>query len=249
MKSSKALFAIVCTLVLQLTSTDSSDSSETSSPIFLWEDNQSADLNRTFYEDQYYLPNGVPKGKIFAWTQDLKWVSFATSDRIFHLEKLVKGSWKKEELGGSTRFLWSAGGEYIAVFYIEPFCGSRIWCSGKYSYRIRNEDIVFKEFTLNFVPVKSNIKIKLTTVKEQAWGAMYTLKATVTPKVSITCSVERDDENIGTLKIKNGSGSIKYRALQESKPASGRSVVNLYTVCKSSKYYGVAEVGFNLFVP
>jgi hypothetical protein len=242
MKSSKALFAIVCTLILQLTSTTSSSSAEASSPIFLWEDNQSADLNRTFYEDQEG-PDFFAAAIIVS-TQNFNW---ARSDDYRHqitLEKFVKGAWK-EELFGTPSFF----SDYKVTIYIDPLCGSRIWCSGKYSYRIRYENTVLKEFTLNFVPIKSNIKIKLTTVKEQAWGAMHTLKATVTPKVSINCSVERDDENIGTLKIKNGSGSIKYRALQESKPASGRSVVNLYTVCKSSKYYGVAEVGFNLFVP
>ena len=239
------LFSLICFLILQLTSSTSSSSADAISPIFLWQDNQSSDLNRTFYEDQY----GDDKGIIFAWTQDFKWDRSGNLYPQVYLEKFVKGSWKKMEYGGSTYFLSNYEGAYTSNLYIEPLCGTRIWCSGEYSYRIRHEDIVFEEFTLNFVPKKSNIKIKLTTVKEQAWGVMHTLKATVTPKVSITCSVERDSENIGVLKIKNGSGSIKYRALMESKPASGRSVVNLYTVCKSSEYYGVAEVGFNLFVP
>jgi hypothetical protein len=247
MKRSKALFAIVCTLILQLTSTTSSGSAEASSPIFLWEDNQSADLNRTFYEDQVG-PDDDYRGKIFMSTPNYQWARSDDSFPKLVLEKSVKGSWI-EHYYNPYYFSYNYKDAYTGMMYIDPLCGSRIWCSGKYSFRIRYENTILKEFTLNFVPIKSNIKIKLTTVKEQAWGAMHTLKATVTPKVSVTCNVERDDEKIGVLKVKNGLGSMKYRALMEAKPASGRSVVNLYTVCKSSKYYGVAEVGFNLFVP
>jgi hypothetical protein len=227
---------------LQLTSTTSSNSSEASSPIFLWEDNQSADLNRTFYEDQD-RPNFFA-GAIIVSTQNFNW---ARSDDYRHqitLEKFVKGAWK-EELFGTPSFFY----DYKVTIYIDPICGARIWCSGKYLYRIKYEDTVFKEFTLNFVPKKSNLKIKLSTDKEQAWGTIHTLKATVTPKVSVTCNVERDSEKIGVLKVKNGLGSMKYRALMKAKPASGRSEVNLYAVCKSTKYYGVSEVGFDLFVP
>jgi hypothetical protein len=215
------------------------------SPIFLWEDNQSADLNRTFYEDQVG-PNDDNRGKIFMSTQNYQWARSGDYFPKIILEKFVKGSWNQDYYNPYRFSGGYAGG--TGTIYIEPLCGARIWCSGKYLYRIRYEDKVFKEFTLNFVPKKSNLKIKLTTDKEQAWGKMYTLKATVSPKVSITCSVERDYESIGTLKITKGSGSIRYRALKEAKPASGRSVVNLYTVCKSGKYYGVAEIDFNLFV-
>lgn len=132
---------------------------------------------------------------------------------------------------------------------IDPFCGVRIWCSGKYRYRFIFGETVLKEFTVNFVPKKSNIKVKLTSDKEQAWGTVHTLKATITPKVSLTCTVERDNENIGVLKVKNGAGSMKFTALAREKPVSGRSVVSLYTVCNSGKYYGASEFSFALFVP
>lgn len=208
---------------------------------FSWNDNQSSELSRTFYEDQF---NG-----------DLRFFSIdaVTQSDVFYLKKVslernVNGSWKY--MTANYFFYNKPEPGLKANFYgIDPFCGVRIWCSGKYRYRFIFGETVLKEFTVNFVPKKSNIKVKLTSDKEQAWGTVHTLKATITPKVSLTCTVERDNENIGLLKVKNGAGSMKFTALAREKPVSGRSVVSLYTVCNSGKYYGASEFSFALFVP
>ena len=240
-KQSKVVVALAISFILQFTSTASSGSAEAGTMDFSWNDNQSIELNRTFYEDQ--TNSDLRSFAIDAVTQSDEFYSKQVS-----LERNVKGSW---EYVTANYFFYNRPEPGLkATFYgIDPICGIRTWCSGKYRYRFVFGDTVLKEFAVTFIPRRSNLKIKLTTDKEQAWGTMHSLKVTTTPKVSLNCTVERDYENIGKLQVKNGSGSLKFRALTQQKPSSGRKVVTLYTVCKSAKYYGVSELSFALFVP
>jgi hypothetical protein len=243
MRHFKILFASVCILILQLGAITSSSAADPSTLTFSWFDNESTDLNRTFYQSQV-LPGEANWWDIKVLTQDSSW-----SGQSISLEKSVNGSWQYLTSRPLYDFSGAAHTGLTSAFTIDSLCGNRTWCSGKYLYRFKFGSLVLKEFAVTFIPVKSNLKIKLSTDREQAWGTVHTLKAAITPKVSVKCTVERNGENIGNLQVKNGSGELKFTALAYQKPATGRSVVTLYAVCKAGTYYGASELGFVLFVP
>lgn len=241
MKHLKISISLMCILIFQLSSPSASEGADIRSLNFSWYDNQSSDLNRTFYEDQIE-PGGAMWWDIKVLTQDSTW-----SGQGISMEENVNGSWEFITSRPLYDFSGTRSG-YTTSFTVEALCGNRTWCSGKYQYRFKAGTSIVKEFTVTFVPKKSNLRIKLSTDREQAWGTVHLLKATVSPKVSVTCTVERNGENIGDFTVKNGSGSLKFTALAYQKPASGRTIVTLYTVCKAGKYYGASELGFVLFL-
>ncbi len=215
---------------------------DTSTLSFFWSDNGSTELNRTFSEEQ------VSDVQPSWWILDVNTLDKSWEGLTLYLEKLENGKWNQVSWAPLYGFSSERPG-LNASFSIDAICGGRLWCSGTRHYRIKSKDVTLKEFKLTYIPKKSNLKIRLKTDREQAWGTEHLLKATVSPKVSVKCSVERNGENVGTLNVKNGSGSMNFIALAHQKPATGRSIVTLYAVCKSGKYYGAAEVGFILFVP
>ena len=210
---------------------------------FFWSDNGSSELNRSFSEEQ------VSDVQPSWWILDVNTPDQSWEGLTLYLEKLdVDNKWSQVSWAPLYGFSSERPG-LNASFSIDAICGGRLWCSGTVNYRIRSKEVTLKEFKLTYIPKKSNLKIRLKTDREQAWGTEHLLKATVSPKVSVKCSVERNGENVGSLSIKNGAGSMKFVALAYQKPSSGRSIVTLYAVCKSAKYYGAAELGFILFVP
>jgi hypothetical protein len=239
----KRVTALILVLAsITVFSQQSSRAAEGSTLRFFWSDNGSSELNRTFSEEQ------VSDVQPSWWILDVNTLDKSWEGLTLYLERLDNGKWSQVSWAPLYGFSSERPG-LNASFSIDAICGGRLWCSGTVDYRIRSKEVTLKEFKLTYIPKKSNLKMRLKTDREQAWGTEHLLKATVSPKVSIKCSVERNGENVGTLNVKNGSGSMKFIALAYQKPATGRSIVTLYAVCKSAKYYGAAEVGFILFVP
>ncbi len=241
-KVKRVIAVVLISTALTTVNQQNLQAADGSSLNFYWSDNDSTELNRTFSEEQ--VTDSQPSWWILdVNTQDKSWEGLT-----LYLEKFSNGKWTQVMWAPLYGFTGERPG-LNAAFTIDGVCGGRMWCSGIHNYRVKSKEVILREFQLRFVPKKSNLKIKLKTDREQSWGSEHLLKASVTPRVSVKCSIERNGENIGNLNVKNGSGSMKFTALAYQKPPSGRTVVTLYAVCSTGKYYGASETGFVLFVP
>jgi hypothetical protein len=239
---SLAIFTLISFLTIGNSTLENAFATDGSSLNFYWYDNNSTELNRTFSEEE--LSQDQP-----AWwnlsvnTTDMSW-----NAKSLYLEKYSGGQWEEVMWGSLSEYSGPLPG-LNAGYVVDALCGNRTWCSGKYKFRMRSSTEVLKEFTLTFIPKKSNLKIKLSSDREQAWGSIHTLRVNLTPKISTNCVVERNGENVGNIKVLKGTGSLGVTALAYKKPTSGRTTVTLYVVCKNTKYYGAQETNYTLFLP
>ena len=236
------ILVLISVVVVQNSSTQVVSAADASTLNFFWYDDNSTDLNRTFEE------KAISQDEPTWWSLEVNTTNKEWNGKVLYLERYVKNRWEEVMWGSLSEFSGPLPG-YNAGFIVDALCGNRTWCSGKIKYRVKSSMEILREFTVTFIPKSSNLKIKLTSAREQAWGTVHTLKAKVNPKINIKCLVERNGENVGTFKVAKGSGALGVTALAYKKPTTGRTTVTLFVVCKNFKYYGVQELNYSLFLP
>jgi hypothetical protein len=135
------------------------------------------------------------------------------------------------------------------LLLIDPQCGVYTWCQGKVNFRLGIEGTVITEFSVNFVPKPSQLKVRLTSPAEVEWGKLFNLKVTVRPAASTKCTLVRATTQVGKATFSKGSGAFSVRALAYEKPEDGITKVNFLATCTQGSKVGKAEKTITVFVP